>query len=81
MEILVDEIISEIMENYDICKCDKCIDDIRSIALNNLTPEYFVSSTNEGEKKAFLLDRQRRISVLTKVVEAIEIVSKNEHNK
>lgn len=81
MEILVDEIISEIMENHDICKCDKCIDDIRSIALNNLTPEYFVSSTNEGEKKAFLLDRQRRISVLTKVVEAIEIVSKNEHNK
>ena len=81
MEILVDEIISEIMENYDICKCDKCIDDIRSIALNNLTPEYFVSSTNEGEKKAFLLDRQRRISVLTKVIEAIEIVSKNEHNK
>lgn len=81
MEILVDEILSEIIDNYEICKCDKCIDDIKSIALNNLTPEYFVSSANEGNKKAFLLDRQRRVSVLSKVVEAVEIVLKNEHNK
>lgn len=81
MEILVDEIISEVIGMYDICKCDECIDDIRSISLNNLVPEYFVSSVDESEKKAFLLDRQRRISVLTKVIEAIEIVSKNEHNK
>lgn len=81
MEILVGEIVNEVIQNYDICKCDDCINDIKSIALNNLEPKYFVSSINEGQKKAFLLNRQTRISVLAKVIEAIQVVSKNEHNK
>ncbi len=31
---------------------------------------------SEGEKKAFLLDRQRKITVLAKITEAVEIVVK-----
>lgn len=81
MEIVVSEVLDEVLKNYDICKCENCIDDIKSIALNNLPPVYFLSSEAEGEKKAFLLDRQRRISVLAKVAEAVEIVMNNEHNK
>ncbi len=80
MEILVDEITNDVLKQYDICKCENCIDDIKSIALNNLPPAYFLSNVNEGEKRAFLLNRQKRVSVLAQVAEAIKIVSKNEHN-
>lgn len=80
MEVLVKDILNEVIKNYKICKCEKCLDDIQSIALNNLGPVYFLSHVNSGEKTAFLLDRQRRITVLAKVIEAIELVSKNEHN-
>lgn len=81
MEIIVSEVLDEVIKNYDICKCEDCIDDIKSIALNNLSPVYFLASDDEGEKKAFLLDRQRRISVLAKVAEAAEIVINNDHNE
>ncbi|WP_159436130.1 late competence development ComFB family protein [Anaerosalibacter sp. Marseille-P3206] len=81
MEILVSEVLNEVIDNYDICKCDDCIDDIKSIALNNLEPKYFLSSSEESEKKTFILNRQKRISVLAKVAESIQEVSKNEHNK
>jgi len=81
MEILVSEVLNEVIHNYDICKCDDCINDIKSIALNNLEPKYFLSSTEESEKKTFILNRQKRISVLAKVAEAIQEVSKNTHNK
>ncbi|NMA85775.1 MAG: late competence development ComFB family protein [Tissierellia bacterium] len=74
MEILVNEVYSEVNDVYNICHSPKCERDIKSIALNNLPPMYFLSSVSEGEKKAFLVDRQRKITVLTKLTEAVEIV-------
>lgn len=74
MELLVDEIFNEIKNSYKICNEEKCIHDIKSIALNNLPTHYFKYDTTEADKKAFLLERQRRISVLAKVAEAADIV-------
>ncbi len=74
MELLVDEIFHEIKGSYKICNEEKCKHDIKSIALNNLPPTYFKHDATEADKKAFLLERQRRISVLAKVAEAADIV-------
>lgn len=74
MEILVDEVFSEINYKYKICDNKTCIDDIKSIALNNLQPKYFTSSATEAEKKAFLLDKQRRISAVASLVSAKQVV-------
>lgn len=77
MEVLVDEIFNEVNYSYNLCNSDKCLHDIKSIALNNLPVTYFKFETSEAEKKAFLLNRQRRISVLAKVAEATDIVCGN----
>lgn len=74
MELLVDEIFNEIKTSYGICNEKKCQHDIKSIALNNLPTAYFKFDATEADKKAFLLERQRRISVLAKVAEAADIV-------
>lgn len=76
MELLVDDILKEVKNDYKI-ECNGQIEDAKAIALNNLPPKYFLSSDSEGERKAFLLDRQRRISVLAKVIEAIELACHN----
>ncbi|HSH36160.1 late competence development ComFB family protein [Schnuerera sp.] len=70
MEVLVDEIYEETKQNYPSCKCANYDNDVKSIALNNLPPVYFLSTVSEGEKKAFLLDRQRRITVLAALTQA-----------
>lgn len=77
MEILVDEIFQEVNIKYKVCDNKKCINDIKSVALNNLEPKYFTSAGSEGEKKAFLLDKQRRISVVASIIEAKKIICKN----
>lgn len=74
MELLVDEIYNEVKILYGECNNPKCEHDIKSIALNNLAATYFSSDASEGEKKAFLLERQRRITVLAKVAEAADAV-------
>jgi competence protein ComFB len=74
MELLVDEIYNEIRNLYKSCDMNKCEHDIKCMALNNLAPVYFKDDASEGEKKAFLLERQRRITVLAKVAEAADHV-------
>ena len=81
MEILVDEVFNEVKGKYDICENNNCENDIKAIALNSLPPVYFLSSISEGEKKAFLLDRQRKITVLAKITEAVDIVCSKCENR
>ncbi len=73
MELLVDEIYNEVKSLYGNCNDKSCVHNIKSMALNNLPPAYFTSDVSEGSKKAFLLDRQRRIAVLAKVAEAADL--------
>lgn len=76
-EILVDEIYTEMKSMLNICITEKCEHDIKSMALNNLSASYFDSNATEADIKAYLLDRQRRISVLAKVAEAVKIICTN----
>lgn len=74
MELLVDEVYNEVKGLYGNCNVDNCVHDIKSMALNSLPPVYFKYDAAEGEKKAFLLERQRRITVLARVAEAADLV-------
>ncbi|MEL5864151.1 late competence development ComFB family protein [Clostridium cochlearium] len=78
MEVIVDDLFPTIIDEYmDICKCDKCIDDIKAIALNNLEPIYVVSEKGNMYAKSNELNVQFRTDVIKELTEAIEIVSEN----
>lgn len=82
MEILVDEIYNEVKVLYADCDTKNCSHDIKAEALNHLPPAYFSHDISEGQKKAFLLERQRRISVLAKIAEAADdICGRCDHGK
>lgn len=41
MEIVVEDILPSVLEDEDLeCKCDRCLDDIKALTLNNLDPKY-----------------------------------------
>lgn len=80
MEILVDEVFDEIKDKYVICKKEEHERDIKTIALNNLPPVYFLSSISPGEKQSFLVNRQQRITVLSKITEAIDLICLENEN-
>lgn len=78
-EEIVEHLIYKTLDEYEnICKCEKCILDIKAIALNSLAPKYVV--TDKGElfmKLEYEFDSQKIASVTKYIVDAIEIVSKN----
>lgn len=78
-EELVDQLLPKTLQSYNnICKCDKCILDIKAYALNSIKPKYVV--TDQGEIYTRVLNeinKQEIINIVESIMKAIEIVSKN----
>lgn len=66
----------------DVCKCEKCKNDMAAIALNNLKPNYVVTEKGYLYNKANNMNFQFGTDVTTAVIKAIEIVKSNpQHDK
>ncbi|MFZ5633848.1 MAG: late competence development ComFB family protein [Bacillota bacterium] len=77
-EITLFEQLNKIMEKRDICKCERCKLDIAAIALNNLPPNYVVSTEGEVIKA---ISPQLKIDVQRQLEAAIAKVSATPHHK
>ena len=82
MEQIVDETLPTVIDKYtDICKCEKCIDDIKAITLNNLKPLYIVTEEGAIYSKLKELEQQFKTDIISELIKAIELVSKRpKHN-
>lgn len=82
MEQYVDKKLGELLLEYDCCKCQHCVEDMKALALNKLGSRY-VSTTN-GElysRVAQELIQQSNVDLQISIVQAIESVSKNPHHE
>lgn len=76
------EVMDEILPQYpDICKCERCRQDIAALAANRLVPLYVVSRQGYIFTKTKLLSQQSQADILAEVIKAIEIVSGNPHHQ
>lgn len=80
-ETVVREVLNEMLgRRNDICKCEKCRLDIMAIALNNLSPHYFVSRKGEVYSKLLASYMETRTKVVTEVTKAIMLVERQPHH-
>ncbi len=78
MEDVVKELMYDIIEDRDdICKCEKCLNDIAAIALNNLPPHYVASEKGQVYAKVSSLSIQFGANVTKAIINAIDTVTKN----
>ena len=81
MEQMVSNKMKDHLDKADCCKCEKCVDDMMAIALNNLPPKYV--STPRGEffsRVGSSLEKQNSMDIEFAVVSAIEFVSNHPHH-
>lgn len=78
MEDIVEDVLPSVLKKYpDVCRCQKCILDIKAIALNQLKPQYAVTQNGEVYVKvANELDLQFKSDVTKELSKAIELVTK-----
>lgn len=80
MEEVVLSYIEEVIEDIDMCKCEKCIMDIEAIALNSLPSKYTVTEQGELFSKVDTLKEQFNVDVIAAIIKAAITVKNNPHH-
>ncbi len=77
MEDVVLSLMQDILEDIDVCKCDKCFMDIAAIALNSLPPKYIVTEKGELYSKVETLKQQFEVDIIAAITKAAVLVKRN----
>ncbi len=83
MEVAVDHNLEQLLKAFPyICTCEKCVIDIKAIALNNLKPHYVVTDEGEMWTRVGELNLQFETDVLKALIDSISVVNaKPRHEK
>lgn len=81
MEKIVAEKLEIMLNERDCCKCERCIEDMKAMALNRLPAKY--ASTHNGElfSKLDSSARQNSVDINVAVANAIDCVSARPSHK
>ncbi len=67
----------ELLEDYDCCKCEKCVEDMMALALNNIKPAYVNSTEGILFKRINSTLPQTSTDLDIEIIRAINMVSAN----
>lgn len=82
MEIWVEKCMMEVVEKSDVCTCDKCLKDIYALALNNLKPNYIVSTKGINSEEVDSKFEIVKDSIIDQIRIAIDRIKNNpKHDK
>lgn len=76
MEEVVFSLMKEVLDDINVCNCEKCKMDIAAIALNDLPPRYIVSDKGELYSKVNSLKQQFEVDVISAVTKAAVLVKR-----
>ena len=81
MEDVVEDLVNKLWkEDIDICKCNKCKNDVMALSLNKLPPKYFSSDKGNVWAKLLYSDNQKMTDVMKAVAESMKIVNQNQRH-
>lgn len=75
MESIVDEKLKQMLKEEDCCKCDRCLEDMKAMSLNQLPSKYVSTHNGELFSKLNSLMRQNSIDINVAISYAIKVVS------
>lgn len=77
MEEVVEETLSDVIDDLGICTCKQCRLDVMALALNNLPPKYVVTEKGEIYSKLNMLQQQFEVDAIAAIATAADTIKKN----
>ncbi|MCI5578305.1 MAG: late competence development ComFB family protein [Oscillospiraceae bacterium] len=74
MEQIVDEKLEQMLQDEDCCKCERCLEDMKAMALNKLPAKYVSTHNGELFTKLLFMMRQNSADINVAVSNAIKVV-------
>jgi competence protein ComFB len=76
MEEMVFNQMKDVLDDINVCTCEKCLLDIAAIALNDLPPKYIVSEKGELYSKISSLKQQFEVDIISAITKAAVLVKR-----
>lgn len=77
MEQIVSDKLDQILEGEDCCKCNRCVEDMKAIALNRLPSKYVNTNSGELFSKLNATVRQSSVDINIAVTAAVKLVAQH----
>ncbi|ADL42965.1 Late competence development protein ComFB [Caldicellulosiruptor obsidiansis OB47] len=77
MEEVVQKYYEKIIDELDVCRCEKCKADVMALALNRLPPRYCVTEEGKMYVKLKELEIQFEVDIIAALAAAAYIVKNN----
>ncbi|MFS0656784.1 late competence development ComFB family protein [Bacillus sp. 179-C3.3 HS] len=75
-EILLKEILYQHLNQLNMmCQCEKCIEDVLAISLNQVKPAYITDIDKISYSKSEMVDKQKNTAMLVILIEAASKVT------
>ena len=76
-EDLIDIHLNSCLNSTDICRCERCLADIRALALNALPSHYVVTELGDAYVRLEAMAIQAQADIITAIMQAINLVKEN----
>ncbi len=81
MELLVDEPLGKYVKLFGLCTCQRCLADVRALALSRLSPKYVVLPASAVKPMLSLYQAKWEATVIAQVIQACKTVMESpRHN-
>ena len=80
METLVDMMALEYMEKFKICTCDRCLADVKALALTKLAGKYVVVDKEAVQPMINFYEKKYRSDIIVELTKACITIDENPHH-
>lgn len=80
MQVLVEEKAEKYAKMFGLCVCQRCMADVKALALNHLPPKYVVMSPGDRIPKLTFYEGQYSSDITAQLLHACDIVAKRPHH-
>lgn len=81
MEEVVLNLMDDVLDDINMCKCEACVMDIAALALNDLPPKYIATEKGELYSKVNSLKNQFEVDVIAALTKAAVLVKRSPRHK
>ena len=80
MQVLVEEYAAKYIKMFGVCDCDRCVADIKALALNNLPPKYVIIDRADIIPKLTFYEGKFNSDITAQVLQACKTVMGRPHH-
>ena len=80
MQVLVEEKAPKYVQMFGLCTCERCMEDVKALTLNNLVPKYVVLEQGDLVPRLTVYETQFSSDITAQMLKACRVVMEHPHH-